>query len=135
MEPRSRAHAVLTIRGVDLDPASIAERLGVGPTSAGRKGDIRRPGAAPARIGWYSIDVRVDNLDEVDQAVRSAVEKVTQSDEWDAVRASFEMELTLVFYLYETNVGAGLGSSTLQMLAANGIGLDFDLYALAGTGS
>jgi hypothetical protein len=118
----------LGIYGEDLKPAEITTMLGCAPTSAHRRGDLRRGGQEPWQQGaWTSVEGRGPTAP--DDLIGLLFGRLPHGEAiWAQIRAKHSIRLSLGIFVVRWNSGFELSPTSLKNIANIGGPLGIDIY-------
>jgi hypothetical protein len=119
----------LGVHGEDLDPDEISRLLGCAPTSAHRRGDLRRSGQRWPNGAWL-LSVAAKSPTGPEELVHRLLARLpTDSALWSDLRARFRLQLSFAIFTERWNRGFDLSADAVLRIASLGTGVDFDIYA------
>jgi Domain of unknown function (DUF4279) len=116
--------------GDDLDPDEVSALLGCAPSNHYRKGDLISPGREyRRRHGAWILAAGDREPEAIDEQLSSIFAKLTQDVEvWKTLVSRFDADVFCGLFMTESNEGFSLSPTTLEALAARGLGIGFDVY-------
>jgi hypothetical protein len=127
--PPDQFKATLTLRGPDLDPTEIENRLGCKPDRCHRRGEQRTSGA-PYADGLWSVTVAAGKDTNASELVTALLDKVSSSEAvWDELKKRYRVTVGLYVFLGSDNRDFVLSPDQLSRLAAIGAELWVDMYS------
>ncbi|HVY31548.1 MAG TPA: DUF4279 domain-containing protein [Polyangiaceae bacterium] len=128
--PVDEASVTLAVYGETLDPDYITTVLGCTPSSSHRKGDRKREGSVPYKLGAWFLQERANPPATVDDLLGRLFARVPERpDAWRSLAVEFDVQVRFSIFLAEWNRGFSVSKPHLQRLAAMGVSLEFDIYA------
>jgi hypothetical protein len=118
--------------GDDLDPAALTLALRAQPTLTRTKGDVRRSGSHEivAKAGQWNLSTGYARPGDLDSQIRGHFAMMTDDlAVWTRLSAQYHGDLFCGLFMQETNDGLSLEVSTIEMIAARGLTVQFDIYA------
>jgi hypothetical protein len=119
------------ITGDDLDPAAITRTLGIEPTFAARKGDMRESAGQRIvqRTGVWYIDLAESSEWVIDDAITTLLTHLPADPEvWHGLAETHSIDLLCGAFLFGWNRSFVLAPATLEALAARHMALSVDIY-------
>jgi hypothetical protein len=120
----------LGIHGVDVQPEEISAVLGCAPTSAHRRGDVRRPGSPPYPQGGWLLTVEGRAPTGPDELVRQLLGRLPNDPAvWEQLATRYSVQVSFGVFVGAWNRGFELSTTSLRQLAGLGVPVGFDIYA------
>jgi len=124
--------ATIRLCGDDLDPAVVTNLLGVDPTFAARKGDVRPSGSSAViqRTGVWCLSSKVARDTELEEIIASLLARLPDAGStWDQLVHVAQIEVYCALFLEGPNRGVSLSSQLLRKLSDRHLELGIDIYA------
>lgn len=132
----SETAASLRFGGDDLDPAEISHLLGAIPTLAYRKGEPRftpKGQKIVGQTGLWMLSVERVRPGSLDAQIAELLAPLSQDLViWNDLSSRFGGAIFAGLFLESWNEGIGLERQTTLALGSRGLGLDMDIYGVAG---
>jgi hypothetical protein len=120
----------LRISGDDLDPEIVTSRLGIAPSSTGRKGEPAGPRST--RIyprSFWLLDGASPRSRNADEPIGKLVDRLpTKSEVWRSLASDHKAHVMVAFRVREMTGHFDLDASTLSTIADCQCGLDASFY-------
>jgi hypothetical protein len=124
------ARLTLGIYGSDLEPTEISNLLGCAPTSAHRRGDLRREGLTPWPQGAWLLSIEGKSPTGPDELVGLLLGRLPQNSAiWEQLRGEYSVRLSFGIFVVRWNSGFELSPTSINRLAAIGGQVGIDIYA------
>jgi hypothetical protein len=119
----------LGIHGEDLDPDEISRLLGCAPTSAHRRGDLRRTGPPWPKGGWL-LSVEGKSPTGPEELVHLLLARLPADEGlWCDLRRRFRLQLSFGIFTERWNRGFELSPEAIRRIDSIGAGVGLDIYA------
>ncbi|WAS89994.1 DUF4279 domain-containing protein [Nannocystis punicea] len=119
----------LALFGEDLEPDVVSAELGCEPTRTHRKGQRRGPRSPPYVGGAWFLELRGESPAEPDGLLRALLARFPRDPEfWARLRAKYQVRVLVALHSGGWNRGFGLSPAAIDLVAATGAELGFDLY-------
>lgn len=120
--------------GDDLVPDALSSALGRPPTISTVKGETitnKKTGSVRvAKFGSWLYDVQRRAPGDLDAQIQELFEALTSDlSVWRALAERYKPDLLVGLFMKESNEGIEVSAACLQVLAARGVSLSFDIYA------
>ena len=123
-----QSRLTLGIHGDDLDPVEVSRLLGCSPTSAHRRGDLRRSGPPWPRGAWL-LAVEGRSPTGPEELVHLLLEPLPADEAfWSEVRRRFRVQLMFGIFSKRWNRGFELSPQALRRINVLGAGVGVDIY-------
>lgn len=121
----------LALYGEDLEPKEITELLGVEPSSAHRRGDVRSRGSRPYPKGAWFLELVGTPPRGPEELLEELIDRVPPSSApvWAELRERFDVRVRFGIFLEAWNRGFGVSAGQLEQLSAMADRFEFDIYA------
>ncbi len=117
------------VYGKDLRPSEVTALLGVEPTESFERGYRRKPNSRPMPHGAWFFGERGQPPRGPDDLARSVLMRFSvPSETWRTVRKRYAVQLRVALHVTGWNKGFDFSPMTMQLVAATGAELGFDLY-------
>ena len=119
------------ITGDDLDPQAVTGLLGVEPTFAARKGDVRESSGQPVvqRTGVWYVDLAESKEWVLDDAITTLLTHLPSDPSvWRTLAETHTIDLLCGAFLLGWNRSFVLAPATLEALAVRHMALSVDIY-------
>jgi hypothetical protein len=127
--PVDKFRVTLAICHPELEPETVSARLGVPPTRAHRRGDSRRPGSPPLPTGGWFLKREALPPSLPSSAIVELLSALpTDPAFWEELRRDYNVHIRCAVHTDGWNRGFGLSPTAIELIAATGIEVDFDLY-------
>ncbi len=127
--PVDEVRVTLAIYGEELDPAKVSEFLGCGPTKSHRKGHQPGPRSPASKEGAWFLTVEGKAPTGPDELARLLLEKFPRDRAfWRTLSESYRVQIHVGIHTGGWNRGFGFPPDVLDLVAATGASLEFDLY-------
>ena len=127
--PPDESSFTLAVYGEDLVPSEVTNLLGVEPTDSFERGYRRKPTSRPMPHGAWFFEERGQPPRDPDDLARSVLLRFSAPPErWSMVRERYEVQLRVALHVAGWNKGFAFSPTTMQLIAATGAELGFDLY-------
>jgi hypothetical protein len=130
-EPMDTTSVSLRFFGDDLDPETITAKLGASPTSARRKGEVKRVEEVEhvAETGsWLLSSERTPN-GSLETQILSLFDKLTDDLEvWRELTSTYRSDLFCGLWSEAWNRSFQLSAEVVEAMSKRGLALGFDLY-------
>lgn len=128
--PADEATVSLALYGDELDPDEITAVLGCSPTTAHRRGDRKREGSVPFRIGAWILQEQGKPPVSVDDLLEKLLSRLpTDKAVWQHLAGRHQLQLRFGIFIEGWNRGFSISGNFMQRFADMGISMEFDLYA------
>ena len=129
MAPPDESSFTLAVYGEDLVPSEVTNLLGLQPTRSFERGYRRNPTSRPMPHGAWFFEERGQPPRDPDDLARSVLIRFSAAPEtWSRVRELYKVQLRVALQMASWNRGFAFSPTTLQLIAATGAELGFDLY-------
>lgn len=120
----------LALYGDDLEPQEVTELLGVEPTSAHRRGDVRGRGVRPYPKGAWFLELVGTPPQGPEELLGELLERLppSSSSVWTTLRERFDVQLRFGIFLDAWNRGFGVPAGQLDQLSVMVDRFEFDIY-------
>lgn len=119
----------LALYGESLRPDEVSNLLGVQPTYAHERGDLRKHTGKPHRRGAWMLTVEgVAPVGPDDLLVGLLSRLPVDREFWRMLRTTCEVKAVVAVFQRTWNRGFGLRAETIALLDVAGVPLEFDLY-------
>lgn len=119
------------ITGEELDPQAITRLLGIQPTFAARKGEVREASGQPVvqRTGVWYVDLAESSEWVLDDAITTLLTHLPADPEvWRRLAETHTIDLLCGAFLFGWNRSFVLAPATLEALAVRRMALSVDIY-------
>ena len=131
----AEAKVRLRVMGDELDPAYVTRALGIEPSSAWRKGELRAmPGGRvmPGRTGFWELELDVPATTPVNEQIARLLEQVPgDAAVWRALGERFVTDVRIGLFMIEPNEQIVLERPVIAGLGERGLEIDLDIYDVA----
>ena len=126
------ASATLRVFGDALEPYEVTRLLGPAPTTSYRTGDPVSPRlTARRKMGMWCLESSLARTEPLSRHVIELLARVPSDPTiWSEIQRRFFADVYCGVDVRVPNSGMGLTSETIEALAARGLSVEFDLYAL-----
>lgn len=128
--PVDEVSVTLALYSEALDPEEITRALGVGPTSAHRRGERPRPRSAPARTGAWFLGERGRDAEPAEAVIDRVLRQLPEDPAvWRELGSKHDIQLRFGIHMTGWNQGLGISSKQVMQIAQLGAHMVFDIYA------
>lgn len=125
-----KVSVTLALYGDALDPEYVTALVGCAPSGAHRKGEQKRPGSVPYRIGAWLLSEEGDAPLSIDDLLARLFARIPDDPRlWERLGSEFDLQLRVGLFLNEWNRGCDIAAEHIQRLATMKGRLMFDIYA------
>ena len=114
-----------------LDPDEVTRLLGVAPSFAARKGEVRRSEgrAVTQRTGVWYVDLGTSTEWVLEDAIGALLDRLPSDPAvWAVLTSKYEVDLSCGLFLRCWNRGFVLPAHVIQRIAERGIEVSVDIY-------
>jgi hypothetical protein len=132
-----RATASFRLFGDTLNPQVVSEQLGLAPTTAGAKGELRpsrkKSPALRWRTGSWILESRLPRSSKLDEHLRDVLDRLEAhaGEIRGFVAQGHRADIFCGCFLDATNEGTLLDPGTIRLLGLLGVPLGLDIYCLS----
>jgi hypothetical protein len=124
-----KSRLTLGVHGETVDPDEISRLLGCAPTSAHRRGDLRRSGPPWPKGAWL-LSVEAESPAGPDELAHLLLGRLPADEAlWADLRGRFRVQLMFGIFTERWNRGFELSANAVRLINALGIGVGVDIYA------
>src|SRR5258708_14612907 len=127
-----RLRVSLRVTGEDLDPDQVSILLGVRPTFAARRGDMRSTRGAAVRqhIGVWAFEMGTSSEWTLQDFIGALLDRIPAPlAAWRRLREEYEVDLFCGLFVEEWNPGTGLSRGIPERIPARRFSLSLDIYS------
>ena len=130
-DQRSTTTVTFRLTGDDLRPQLITDALGVTPSKAWAKGDIRKRPGNYYTFGCWSLNASCSKYEPFEVQLNQLLGQleVLPPTLQEFVKM-FDAEISVGFASGESTFGFAIDRQLLERLCKLGVALDFDIYAI-----
>lgn len=119
----------LALYGNDLDPDTVSARLGTPPTDSRRRGDRRSERSPPTKQGAWFLTVAGTAPVGPNELLRQLLQSFPMAASfWQPLVRDYKVQIRIGIHMDLWNRGFELDPDVVQMVAATGAPINFDLY-------
>ena len=124
-----QTRVTLALYADDLDPDEVSRLLGAQPTTAHRRGARRSERSPPYKQGAWLLTVEAQAPTGPDDLVSLLLQRLPSGPEfWGLLQGKYTLKVIFGIFQNTWNRGFNLRAETVQLLAATGAVLEFDIY-------